>query len=97
MLLTELTPEVLTNFGFVPSKTNRPLEPANTVYWRGETLRFWVRPNPDERGNIAHLEGFAKAQRAGPDWTITFTLETPMPLVTAAIRRASDYMDVMVS
>lgn len=90
-LIDELSDDVLKNFGFL--REANTLAGTGQVYWRGQSLRLAVQ------GKLMLLEGYNPvAVRAGhflPLWTITFTQETPMPLVTAAIRRANDYMDVM--
>jgi citrate synthase len=105
-LIDELTDDVMKNLGFGLRTTTKANwhgvdRTTGQVYWRGDSLRVIVRAAPDERSTLLLLEGFnPEAVRLGHVltlWTITFTQETPMALVMAALRRASDYMDVMTS
>jgi len=91
-LIDVLTDDVLKNLGF-ERNVELPSD-AGQVYWRGETLAVVV-----ER-RLLHLHGYPAPVGRDPRsvlplWTITFTQETPWPLVTAALRRAGDYEDVM--
>ena len=89
-LLDELTDDTLERLGFV--REQGTLSGIGQVYWRKQSLRLNVQ------GNLLLLAGYNPVAVRGGHylelWSMTFSAETPMPLVMAALRRASDYMDV---
>jgi hypothetical protein len=96
MLTNLLTPEFFKGLAFEP-RVGTSWVGYGENYWRRDTLSVCVRAASDQSGNIAHLFGHDPKPEPGshPLWTISFTQETPVELVTAMLRRASDYVDVV--
>jgi hypothetical protein len=101
LLANTMTPEFLKGLAFEPRVGESWSGGYGQSYWRGDSLSFTMRPKPDQSENIAYLFGHDPAHvklgfSFAPLWWISFTDETPAELVTAMIRRASDYVDVVM-